>query len=503
MMTSTKYTWGRKFPLKALAMAFVLVCLWPVFGRAQRTDESTRVKEGNQHDQTKVGGSQGSAQPDALKKYGADDGVKSPVIPPKPTPTPVPSNPTATVPAPKTETITPAPAEKKKVEPAFLGVHYEVSRTMVMGSYVTAVEPNTPAMTVGLQAGDVITKADGKPLILLDDLVRVISTKNAGDKVTLTVNRAGRTFTVSPALGVRDHDLMTYQYGSADGGGITLPDGNILWIEDEYTAVRPFFGATFKREERIVGVTGGEVIKSANGRNLVIADVMEGSTAQLAGLLAGDVVTSVNGRPVSDIEVLSQMLQAMKVGQEIRISYLRGDRSINGVTRLRARPSGEDGMPTMGQLSRPSNGGGGPSPSAEDEYSMDKMVARMKEMAHEAKEGPVATVLESPVTYTEAAALSRKSGVTFTHNNDLTVNGFKVVSTGVRGVFRVEFELPQRSNTFIQVLHGDGQVVYAETLGAFMGAYKKEFAPSSDALGDYYVQIKQAGRSFSRKVSLQ
>jgi hypothetical protein len=485
-------------------MAFALVGLMPVFGRAQRTDESTRVKEGSQHDQTKIGGNQASPQPDALKKIGADDGVKTPSPNPNPSPKPTPSPPVAT-PVVPTPAVKPAPApvpeDKKKEEPAFLGVHYEVSRTMVQGSYVTSVEPNTPAMTVGLQAGDVITKADGKPLIMLDDLVRIISTKNAGEKVALTINRNGRVFTVHPALGVRDHDFMTYQYGSADGGGIPLPDGSILWIEDGYSAARPFFGATFKREERII-VNDGEVVKSSNQRGLLIAEVMEGSTAQLAGLLPGDVVTSVNGRPVSDIDALSQMLQSMKVGQEVRVGYLRGDRAINGVTRMRARPTEGDGG-SMGQRTYPSKNIGGPSSVVEDAHSMDRMVARMKEMAIEAKEGPVSTVLESSVTPAEAIALSRKSGIAFTYENDLVVKNFRVESTGVRGVYQVEFELPQRSNTYIQVIHSDGKVLYAETLGAFMGAYKKEFAPSSDALGDYYVQIKQAGRSFSRKVTLQ
>lgn len=485
-------------------MAFALVGLLPVFGRAQRTDESTRVKEGNQHDQTKIGGVQATPQPDALKKMGADDGVKtpSPNPSPAPSPKPTPSPPVAT-PVPPTPVVKPAPApeDKKKEEPAFLGVHYEVSRTMVQGSYVTAVEPNTPAMTVGLQAGDVITKADGKPLVMLDDLVRIISTKNAGEKVALTVNRNGRVFTVSPALGVREHDFMTYQYGSADGGGIPLPDGSILWIDDGHSAVRPFFGATFKREERI-SVNDGEVVKSSSVRGLLIAEVMEGSTAQLAGLLPGDVLTSVNGRPVSDIDGLSQVVQNMKVGQEVRVSYLRGDRAINGVTRMRARPSEGDGN-SMGMRTYPSKNIGGPSAVVEEAHSMDRMVARMKEMAVEAKEGPVSTVLESSVTPAEAIALSRKSGISFTYENDLVVKNFRVASTGVRGVYQVEFELPQRSNTFIQVIHSDGKVLYAETLGAFTGAYKKEFAPSNDALGDYYVQIKQAGRNFSRKVTLQ
>lgn len=501
MKTATKNTLGRKFSVKTLAMAFVLACLMPVFGRAQRTDESTRVKEGNQHDQTKIGGNQASPQPDALKKIGADDGVKTPSPNPNPSPKPTPAPvaaPVAPTPAVKPA---PAPVDKKKEEPAFLGVHYEVSRTMVPGSYVTAVEPNTPAMTVGLQAGDVITKADGKPLVMLDDLVRIISTKNAGEKVALTVNRNGRVFTVNPALGVREHDFMTYQYGSADGGGIALPDGSILWIEDGYTAVRPFFGATFKREERI-SVNDGEVVKSASARGLVIADVMEGSTAQLAGLLPGDIVTSVNGRPVADIDALSQMLQTMKVGQEVRVSYLRGDRAINGVTRMRSRPTEADGG-SMGMRTYPGKNIGGPSAVVDEESSMDRMVARMKEMAVEAKEGPVSTVLESSVTPAEAIALSRKSGIPFTYENDLVVKNFRVVSTGVRGVYQVEFELPQRSNTYIQVIHSDGKVLYAETLGAFMGVYKKEFAPNSDALGDYYVQIKQAGRNYSRKVTLQ
>jgi PDZ domain-containing secreted protein len=499
MAAKKTYTWGLNSTVKTLAMAFALVVLWPVFGRAQRTDESTRVKEGTQHDQVKVGSSQGTSQTDAIKKYGVDDTPKSPVAPsPKPPVNPAP----APIAIPKPVPAAPPVAETKKAEPAFLGVHYEVSRMDVMGSYVTSVEPNTPAQTVGLRAGDVITKADGKPLILLDDLVRIISTKNAGEKVTLTVNRAGRVFTVSPALGIREHELMTYQYGSADGGGITLPDGSILWIEDEFTSMRPFLGATFKREERIIGVEDNEVIKTATSRNLVVADVMEGSTAQLVGMLPGDVLTSVNGRPVNDIEALSQMLHSFKVGQEVRISYLRGGRTINAATRMRARPTDAQSS-NISQRPSYGNGPSGPAPAQEEDFSMDKVVARMRDMAKEAKEGPVSTVLESPVTYAEASALSRKTGSTFRHENDLAVNGFRVVSTEVRGIFRVEFELPMRSNTSIQVIHNNGQVLYAETLNAFTGAYKKEFAPNGEALGDYYVQIKQAGRSFSRKVTLQ
>lgn len=483
-------------PWKAVLIAFTIALLLPVFSQAQRTDERGREKEGQTSEKGNAGMDKAGSQNGQLDKYGVDDGSAPPAKAPAPVPTPAPA--VATKPTPA------APKTVEEEKPAFLGVHYEISRTTTTGSYVTSVEPNTPAAKVGIRSGDIITKADGKPLLVLDDLVRVISTKNAGDKVVLTINRAGRIFTVSPELAVRDRDLMTYQIGSPDAGGFTLPNGNIVWIEDGLSTNRPFFGATFRHEETVLSIDDKEISKTTPRNTLTVADVVEGSTAKLLGLRPGDVVTAVNGRAVSNVEALADLLQGMQVGQDIRVTYLRAGKPLNTAGQLKPRPMTNPGL-GLRPMDRPTIGGPSTPDLAapEDDFSMDRMVNRMRAMAAEAKSEPVVTIIEEPITPNEASSLNKRAGVNYRSENNLPVNGFRVLPSGSESMYVVEFDLPTRSDTQIQVINADGDSIYNERLSAFTGHYKKGFTLPQNASGAYYVQILQGTKSFARKVTLK
>jgi S1-C subfamily serine protease len=83
------------------------------------------------------------------------------------------------------------------------------------GVLLVNVAPNGPAAAAGLQPyarersgrivqGDVITAVDGQPVADLDDMLSIIEARQIGEKVTLTVWRAGRTRKVVVALGSSD-----------------------------------------------------------------------------------------------------------------------------------------------------------------------------------------------------------------------------------------------------------------------------------------------------------
>lgn len=59
------------------------------------------------------------------------------------------------------------------------------------GVIASEIVPATPAAVAGLQAGDVVTALDGKSLESDEDLIRQVSSLEAGDSVTLVVQRAG------------------------------------------------------------------------------------------------------------------------------------------------------------------------------------------------------------------------------------------------------------------------------------------------------------------------
>ncbi len=60
------------------------------------------------------------------------------------------------------------------------------------GAYVGRVRPGSPAERAGLQRGDVITALGGQPIIVSDDVERLISQIPPGRDVSLTYVRAGQ-----------------------------------------------------------------------------------------------------------------------------------------------------------------------------------------------------------------------------------------------------------------------------------------------------------------------
>jgi putative serine protease PepD len=68
------------------------------------------------------------------------------------------------------------------------------------GAKISAVTPGLPAAQAHLKVGDLIRKVDGKPVTGSIDLVVAIRTHVAGEKVTLTVDRGGKTLEVKVGL---------------------------------------------------------------------------------------------------------------------------------------------------------------------------------------------------------------------------------------------------------------------------------------------------------------
>jgi serine protease DegQ len=71
------------------------------------------------------------------------------------------------------------------------------------GVVVETVTDGTAAATAGLQANDVITAIDGGEVRTTDELVSILRSHQPGDQVSLTVERAGQTLTLTVTLGSR------------------------------------------------------------------------------------------------------------------------------------------------------------------------------------------------------------------------------------------------------------------------------------------------------------
>lgn len=77
---------------------------------------------------------------------------------------------------------------------------YRIQTNLNKGIYVANVQSGSPAAKSGLQVGDVITEFDGKTLETYKDFLSQLYSKKPGDTVKLTINRNGKTASVTVTL---------------------------------------------------------------------------------------------------------------------------------------------------------------------------------------------------------------------------------------------------------------------------------------------------------------
>ncbi|MBL8702674.1 MAG: Do family serine endopeptidase [Alphaproteobacteria bacterium] len=165
------------------------------------------------------------------------------------------------------------------------------------GALVAAVSPDSPAAHAGLQAGDVVTAIDDRPIASGRELAREIGGARAGTEIALKVVRAGQPHVMRLRVGTDPASAAAARTEAAVGNGPRL--GVVL------APLSPDLRRSLKLGAGVEGV--------------VIDRVQPGSAADQAGLRPGDVVTAVAGAPVRDPD---------QAGAAIREGLVRKDRPL-------------------------------------------------------------------------------------------------------------------------------------------------------------------------------
>ncbi len=149
------------------------------------------------------------------------------------------------------------------------------------GAVVISVEPDAPADTAGLAAGDVIVAVDGETVEGSADLRKKIGLRRPGDEVDITY--------------IRDAERLTGQVTLTDGGGQPLGERD-RHGSDALAGVRL---SPLDRSHPAWGSVEG----------VVVSEIAPDSRAARAGLEASDVITAVNRRPVTTIRDIDRVLE--------------------------------------------------------------------------------------------------------------------------------------------------------------------------------------------------
>ena len=172
------------------------------------------------------------------------------------------------------------------------------------GALVTGIEAGSPADKGGVEAGDVITRFDGKPIEKVADLPRLVGNTKPGSKSTVTVFRRGAS-----------RDL-----------GITIAE-----IEPEKPAVK-----TSEREEK------PKASAAAQQMGLAVTDVTDAQKKELkikggvvvaaatdaaarAGLREGDIILAVANTEINGTKEFEAVLAKVDKTKPVNVLYRRGE----------------------------------------------------------------------------------------------------------------------------------------------------------------------------------
>lgn len=172
------------------------------------------------------------------------------------------------------------------------------------GALVAGVEKGGPADKSGLEAGDVITKFDGKLIASSSDLPRAVGAAKPGKSVPVEVLRKGSEKTLNVAVGEMPSDLS-----------------------ETAQANKPAAKQDIDRIGLVLRELTPQQKKKLNGKNGLLVIDAQGAVAQ-AGIRRGDVVLGLNNTEVQSLEQFNKQLSGFGVGKTIALLVLRGENTL-------------------------------------------------------------------------------------------------------------------------------------------------------------------------------
>ena len=201
---------------------------------------------------------------------------------------------------------------KKQVSRGWLGVGIQDITEQVAdyygvkdqkGVYVAKVYEDTPAEKYGIQAGDIITAINGKPVDKSRDLSFNIASYGVGETVKVSLIREGDEKVIKVKLGERPDQP------SQAMSGIT-PDG---------------YGPLGFRLKEMDDQIAGRLGYPEGTQGVVIADIKQNSQAALSGARSGDLILEINRHKIVSLKSYNRELSKIKKGGIARLLVRRGN----------------------------------------------------------------------------------------------------------------------------------------------------------------------------------
>ena len=179
------------------------------------------------------------------------------------------------------------------------------------GALIQNVVPKGPAAKAGLEAGDLVTRVNGKPVESSGDLTRQVALVPPGEKVEIAVLRKGSEKSFTFPVANRPDDLVR-----ADGDEPAEQGGE--------ASKSPKLGVKLQALTPELA----KQLKVDGDEGVVVADVTDGGPADRAGVQRGDLILEVNRKPVASASDVVAAVGKLHDGDIVLLRVRRGDSAL-------------------------------------------------------------------------------------------------------------------------------------------------------------------------------
>ena len=172
------------------------------------------------------------------------------------------------------------------------------------GAFVRGVETGSPAEKAGVEAGDIITKFDGKAIEKSSDLPRLVGNTKPGSKSSLTVFRRGASKDLNVLIAEIEDDKPVKKASSKEDKPKASSAGQLLGL-----AVSELSDA----QKKELKIKGGVKVDSA----------IEG--AARAGVKEGDVIVAIANTEVNNVKEFEAAVAKMDKSKPVNLLFRRGE----------------------------------------------------------------------------------------------------------------------------------------------------------------------------------
>ncbi len=176
-----------------------------------------------------------------------------------------------------------------------------------LGEFVQRVEPGEAAAKAGIQAGDVITKVNGKTVTPDQTLSYLVTNLPIGTDVPIELVRSGKTIKVTAKLGKRPSEEEL-------AGSTFDPDAedDAMGQNDDGTSAQATADALGLSVIDLTPAIARQIGVPSTQKGVVVTTVNPNSDAAQKGIRRGYLITSVNRQPVTSATELDQAISKVK-----------------------------------------------------------------------------------------------------------------------------------------------------------------------------------------------